>query len=314
MLLRILLALMIINVIGLLLVQDRKVHLRKALKISFWIIASCFSISISIYYIFPNEKLAEEFFRSGPSYQDSEPKKILIDRYEIVSLSDNELRNMLVKRKTPYILEIHDVKPDHIDRLKNIIKSSNHIESIKLSRLQEKTAERLYSSLVGNTSVINLIIYNCPECITGMTEDIKWPKALKSFTIEHTQISVQAIESINLPSNIENLSIEKCSLNTNSIEMLIPKLPTNIQKLVLSHNQLTSSSITSLLPWLLENKNLVYLDVSYNKITDIGLTNLIESLSKETKVKEIILNRNATTNSFDGKLKKYRTIIKNDEK
>lgn len=313
MLLRILLILMIINVVALMVVDENKVHLKKALKGIFWILLSGFSITISIYHIFPDEKLADEFFRSGAAYRDNEPAKILIDKYEIVSLSDTELTNSLTKRKTPYILEIHELNPDHILRIKSIIKTSKYIESIKISRLSEKSAESLYTAFDGNNSITSIFLYNCSECIRGMNDKLKWPNNIRKLSIEHTQIDVPSAESITFPDNIEELSIEKCGLNTNYIKLITPKLPKGLKRVTFSHNRLTSTSIDILIPWLLENKDLKYLDISYNKITDTGLTKVIDALVPIETVKEIILNKNASTNSFDGKLKHYREIVKNED-
>ncbi|MBT6208123.1 MAG: hypothetical protein HOI53_08855, partial [Francisellaceae bacterium] len=71
--------------------------------------------------------------------------------------------------------------------------------------------------------------------------------------------------------------------------------------------------IELLIPWFLENTDLEYIDISYNKITERGLVNLLETMSKQSNVKEIILSKNATTSTFDGKIKNYKGMVKNDQ-
>jgi hypothetical protein len=313
---RILLGLIIVNTLALLLFpfyarENNK--LKNGLAKALIMLVSCATITVVIYSLFPEDQLASEFFRSGIAQKEVEPERILIDRYEIVSLSPNELNNLLTKRKTPYLLELHDIKPSHADNLSNIIKNSTLINSLSLSRLQEKTPTQVYKALGNNNSITSIYINDCLNCINDMKPDIQWPNNLKVFSVTSSQLNMRAIENINIPPDIKTLIIEQCTLNTNNIKNILNKLPNGLKRVSFSHNKLTSSSIELLIPWFLENTDLEYIDISYNKITERGLVNLLETMSKQSNVKEIILSKNATTSTFDGKIKNYKGMVKNDQ-
>ena len=310
MMFRVLFILMAINIIALLLTDKQSKRYKKLLTTLFLIII--FEIvTVAVYFLFPEDKLAAEFFRSGPGYQQQEPEKILIDRYEIVSLSDTKLNNMLSKRSTSYSLELFDIKPDHTQKLYNIIKDNKYIHTLKLNRLNKKAATNIYKSLNGNTSIRTIQIYNCLECLHSMNDEITWPENMDELYISNTQIDIEAAQNISASNGIDKLGIRKCALSTNNLTRIINRLPNNQKIINLSHNKLNSTSVDILIQWLESNKELEVLDISYNKIAEPGLIKLIEKISKNPNIKKIIISKNLITKDFDEKIEQYKDIVEN---
>ncbi|XP_059496747.1 NLR family CARD domain-containing protein 3-like isoform X2 [Stegostoma tigrinum] len=198
-----------------------------------------------------------------------------------------ELTTVIKKKQTILTLDLSYTFPDYsaISLLAAVLKDSEcRLQTLKLisNDLNFHCCEELASGLSKNQSLVELnLSHNQLKDleVTALCNALKEPECkLQILHLHHNQISsncCQALGSV-LTQNqaLTQLNLTHNKLGNAGVKILCSALKNKVcklQKLSLKHNNLTSNCCEELAFAVKENSELLDLDISANKITDIGV-------------------------------------------